>query len=99
MPNLEQAFKKKAKQIGDNMQVGRIIHINNREGIICFTGSLNGANYINVCFEDENEYKIYRVTKDGDDFILKQETNKETISSLMAIWASEELDLLDKEQE
>ena len=81
------------------MQVGRIININNREGIICFVGTLNGGNYINVCFEDENEYKIYRVTKDGDDFILNQETNRDVISSLLAIWASEELDVLPDAQE
>lgn len=81
------------------MQVGRYININNRRGIICFTGRLDGLDYINVCFEEENEYKIYRVTKDGDDFLLKQETNKDIVSSLLAIWASEELDTMEQEQE
>jgi hypothetical protein len=81
------------------MQVGRIININNREGIICFVGTLEGINYINVCFDDENEYKIYSVKKDGEDFILKSESNPNTIASLMAIWASEELDNISEEQE
>lgn len=74
------------------MVVGQNLTINNRKGIIVFTGNYNNIDYINVCFDDNNEYKTYRVTKDGDDFLLDLETDKNILSTLLAIWASEEID-------
>mgnify|MGYP007069838232 CR=1 FL=1 len=81
------------------IEIGQNLNINNRRGVVCFTGNLNNTDYINVCFDDNNEYKIYKITKDGEDLILKAETDKNTISTLMAIWVSDELVSFSEEKE
>lgn len=73
------------------MEIGRIITINNRKGIICFIGHYNDNDYINICFDDNNEYITYKVTKDEKDYLLEKETDKNILSTLLAIWANEEL--------
>ena len=73
------------------MEIGRNITINNRKGIICFTANYNGTDYVNICFDDNNEYVIYKVTKEGEDYLFTRETDKNTMSSLLAIWVNEEL--------
>ena len=74
------------------MKIGQNITINNRKGIVCFTGNFNHTDYVNICFDDKNEYVTYRVIKDGDDYLFEKETDKNTLSSLLAIWISEELE-------
>ena len=73
------------------MEIGQNITINNRHGIVCFKGNFNKTDYINVCFEDNNEYVTYKIIKDGNDYLLEKELDKNILSSLLAIWVNEEL--------
>ncbi len=73
------------------MEIGQNLNINNRHGIVCFKEQLNKIDYINVYFEDNNEYITYKITKDGNDYLLEKELDKNTLSSLLAIWVNEEL--------
>lgn len=74
------------------LKVGDVIKINGRKALVCFTNEYREKNYINVCFEDNDEYKAYQVTPVGEDYDLKAVTDLELLNSLTAIWVAQELE-------
>ena len=72
--------------------IGRNVKIEDRTGIICFTGKLNEKEYINVCFDDNDEYKVYEIKRDEKGSYLEPVTDNNVLSSLSAIWVEEELE-------
>ena len=79
------------------MNVGDLIPINGRQALVCFTSELNDKLYINVCFEDNDEYKVYQVTPIDQEFSLKAVTDLELLKTLAAIWVDEELEAFEQE--
>lgn len=72
--------------------IGRNVKIEDRTGIICFTSNFNGKDYINVCFDDNDEYKVYEIKRDEKGSYLEPVVDKSLLSSLSAIWIEEELE-------
>ena len=79
------------------MNVGDLIPINGRQALVCFTYELDDKFYINVCFEDNNEYKVYQVTQIDEEFSLKAVTDQGILKTLAAIWVDEELEAFEQE--
>jgi hypothetical protein len=73
------------------LRVGDLIPINGRQALVCFNGSMDGKHYINVCFEDNEEYKIFEVKPIEQGFDIIEVTDKEMLNTLTAIWVEEEL--------
>lgn len=73
------------------LKIGDLININGRKALVCFNGQLYNQHYINVCFEDNDEYKVYQVIPVGEDYDIKAVTDKELLNSLTAIWVENEL--------
>jgi len=74
------------------LEEGKIININGHEGVVCFTGTYQEKNYVNIFFDKEEkpEFKIYQVVDEGDDIVFKIETDRETIDELSTLWIARE---------
>ena len=77
------------------IDVGTILHLGGREGIVCFIADYNGKYYINVNFEEngKDEYKVYEVIVDekNSEYVFRIEKDEEIINELAARWVAEEL--------
>lgn len=80
------------------LNVGDLIPINGRQALVCFTSEYKDRHYINVCFEDNDEYKVYEVKLVDQDLDLKAVTDVELLKSLSAIWVAQELEGFEANQ-
>ena len=70
--------------------IGQTLTLGNQEGIVCFDATYNDNYYVNVSIGDD--FKIFRVDKDGDGFNFTLEKNEEVLANLFSIWLAEGLE-------
>ena len=82
------------------IDVGTIITLGGKEGIVCFRAEYNEKYYINVNFEvdGKDEFNVYEVKVDDEhgEYVFRKVKDKEIIDELSSRWVV--AGLLDEEK-
>lgn len=77
------------------LPIGQTLTLNGRDGIVCFDANYNNKYYVNINFDDDNDYKIYRVDKNGENLTFTLEKDEKTITDLITIWLADGMEDLN----
>ena len=68
------------------MEVGHVIKVEGKEGVVIHTTVVDGKDYVLVSYDEEEnkiDFKVYEVKYEDNDFYVNEEKNEELVSDIL----------------